>query len=120
MPKQYMQLRITKAQYFSSCNFYFRYFLKRIFFKFSTFFSTFFSAILDFTVTNARSQVIDFANAYTMVYISLFIKNPSDAMNVRAYIDPFTGNTWTIILIFFIFLGVFLYFWHRYAKIETH
>ena len=56
--------------------------------SFSNFVSIVFSAVTDFTVTRARSKVMSFAQPITKIYHSFFIKNPSGALNYKAYIEP--------------------------------
>ena len=79
-----------------------------------------FSAIMDMTVTTKRSQVITFANTITMVYASVFIKNPADAINIKAFLDPFTDFAWIIITLSFFILGIFLLNLHRYNNIQCN
>ena len=52
-----------------------------------------------------------------MVYASLFIKNPADAINMRAFLDPFSEIAWIIITTTFVVLGIFLFNLHRYYNI---
>ena len=54
----------------------------------------------DLTITNARSAVADFLPGMTSSYQQLFIRNPAEAPNWMAYIEPFTYNCWLVILIF--------------------
>ena len=68
----------------------------------------------DFTITMARSSVVDYLPGLTPSYQMLFIKNPAEALNWMAYVEPFTPRTWLAIIIFIvlvplIILGIILF-----------
>jgi hypothetical protein len=52
----------------------------------------------DFTITTERNDVISFTVPITDIYNSLFIKNPSDAFNYMAYIEPMHWLAWVSLL----------------------
>ena len=66
-------------------------------------------AVADFTVTQARSQVVTFAQPITEVYHSLFIKNPEGSLNFKSYVAPLTMNAWFAIGLF-VLIGSFFIF----------
>ena len=55
-------------------------------------------APVDFSVTSQRSQAIDFLPSLSESYLQLFLKNPVDTLNWRAYIEPFTTYSWLVII----------------------
>ena len=66
-------------------------------------------AVADFTVTQARSQVVTFAQPITEVYHSLFIKNPEGSLNFKSYVAPLTMYAWLAIGLF-VLIGSFFIF----------
>ena len=70
----------------------------------------------DFTVTRARSKVMSFAQPITQIYHSLFIKNPSGALNYMAYIEPMHYLAWISVIIFCLCTPPFLYMTARYVS----
>ena len=66
-------------------------------------------AVADFTVTQARSQVVTFAQPITEVYHSLFIKNPEGSLNFKSYVAPLTMYAWFAIGLF-VLIGSFFIF----------
>ena len=60
----------------------------------------------DFTITMARSSVVDYLPGLTPSYQMLFIKNPAEALNWMAYVEPFTSVTWMAIFVFVVFVPV--------------
>ena len=54
----------------------------------------------DLTITMKRSRVVDYLPGLTSSYQMLFIKNPAEAMNWKAYIEPFAKETWLAIIVF--------------------
>ena len=66
-------------------------------------------AITDFTVTQDRSKVITFAQPITQIFHSLFIKNPTGALNYMAYIEPLHYTSWIVIALFCILTPPFLH-----------
>ena len=79
-------------------------------------FYPFFSAVTDFTVTRARSKVMSFAQPITQIYHSLFIKNPSGALNYKAYIEPMHYLAWISVILFCLFTPPFLYMTARFVS----
>jgi hypothetical protein len=59
-----------------------------------------FPAATDFTVTLERSEVMTFAQPITHIYHNLFIKNPTEAYNFKAYTDPLHDISWIVLIIF--------------------
>ena len=55
--------------------------------------------VTDFTITKERNEVISFTVPITDIYHSLFIKNPSDAFNYMAYIEPMHWLAWVSLLV---------------------
>ena len=51
-------------------------------------------AAADFTITSARSAVVDFLPVLIESFIQAFIKNPSDNLNWMAYLEPVTWWAW--------------------------
>ena len=54
----------------------------------------------EFTITKARSTVVDFLPALAESYQQLFLKNPAEALHWTAYTEPFTPVCWCVILLF--------------------
>ena len=65
-------------------------------------------APVDLTITKARSAVADFLPGMTSSYQQLFLKNPAEAPNWMAYLEPFTYNSWLLIFIFIIVVPLVL------------
>ena len=55
-----------------------------------------------FSVTNARSKVVDFLPTLKVGYSELFLRNPTDSINWVAYIEPLTPQCWLGILLFIV------------------
>ena len=55
-------------------------------------------------VKHDRSAVMTFATPLMQIYFSLFIKNPVETFNYKAYIEPMHWLSWIslLILIFFV------------------
>ena len=62
----------------------------------------------EFTITKARSTVVDFLPAITESYQQIFIRNPAEALNWQAYIDPFTTFCWIAILLFVFLIPIII------------
>ena len=71
----------------------------------------------DFIVTNARSEAISFAHPVGQVYFSLYIQNPSGALNYMAYIEPMTNMTWLCVGLFCILSPLILFLTNQYVSI---
>ena len=69
----------------------------------------FISAIADFTVTRARSEAMTFGHPLTIVYDSLFIKNPAVTLNYFAYMEPLKVASWIFIGLFCLFASTILF-----------
>jgi len=65
-------------------------------------------------VTFERSAVISFAIPLAQIYHGLFIKNPAESYNYRAYIETFQYMTWIALAVFIAAAPPFLYFTLRY------
>lgn len=65
--------------------------------------------IADLTITIERSQVISFGEPITEIFHSLFIMNPSDGLNMNAYIEPLHFTAWISIGIFCFLLPLFMH-----------
>ena len=53
---------------------------------------------------------MSFAQPITQIYHSLFIKNPSGALNYKAYIEPMHYLAWiSVILFLFIYTTIFVH-----------
>ena len=68
----------------------------------------------DLTITNSRSTVVDFLPAITESYQQLFIRNPAEALNWKAYIDPLSPLCWVVVILFVVVVppiiaGIMLY-----------
>ena len=57
-------------------------------------------AATDFTVTEEKSAVMTFANPITQIYHALFMKNPTETFNYRAYTEPIHWIAWVGLLVF--------------------
>ena len=77
-------------------------------------FPIFFVAVTDFTVTQARSNVITFCQPITQIYHSLFIKNPSGTFNYMAFIEPMHYLAWIAVILLCLSAPPFLYLTTRY------
>ena len=60
----------------------------------------------DLTVTKARSAVVDYLPGITPDNQQIFIRNPAEALNWKAYVEPFTLKAWLGILLFIIFVPI--------------
>ena len=58
----------------------------------------------DLTITKARSAVVDYLPGMTSSYQQLFIRNPAEGLNWKAYLEPFTSETWLVIILFVVFI----------------
>ena len=58
----------------------------------------------DVTITKARSAVVDYLPGMTSSYQQLFIRNPAEGLNWKAYLEPFTFETWLVIILFVVFI----------------
>jgi hypothetical protein len=47
-----------------------------------------------------RAAVMSFAQPITQIYHSLFIKNPTEALNFKAYMDPLHYLSWIVLFTF--------------------
>ena len=68
----------------------------------------------EFTITRARSTVVDFLPALTESYQQLFVRNPAEALHWKAYTEPFTPLCWVAVILFVlvvppIIAGIMLY-----------
>ena len=57
-------------------------------------------APVDFSVTAERSKAIDFLPSLSDSYLQLFLNNPVDTLNWKAYTEPLTPNCWLGVLLF--------------------
>ena len=69
----------------------------------------------DFTVTQARSEVISFALPITQIYHRLFIQNPSGTFNYLAYVEPLNILAWMMVGIFCLVTPIFIYLIAKYV-----
>ena len=60
----------------------------------------------DLTVTKARSAVVDYLPGITPDNQQIFIRNPAEALNWKAYVEPFTLKSWLGILLFIVFVPI--------------
>ena len=58
----------------------------------------------DLTITKARSAVVDYLPGMSSSYQQLFIRNPAEGLNWKAYLEPFTSETWLVIILFVVFI----------------
>ena len=68
----------------------------------------------DFQVTHARSEVITFAQPIRETYHSLFIQNPSNTLNYKAYIEPLHYLAWMLVGLFCLVTPIFIYLIAKY------
>ena len=61
-----------------------------------------FSAVTDFTITEARSHVMTFSAELDLTYLVIFIHNPINAFHYYAYTSPLTNLTWLFFLLWII------------------
>ena len=57
---------------------------------------------IDFSITKARSEVVDFLPSLDESYQKIFINNPLDSLNWNAYIEPVALGGWLAIIIFIV------------------
>ena len=69
----------------------------------------------DFTVTQARSEVISFALPITQIYHRLFIQNPSGTFNYLAYVEPLHILAWMMVGIFCLVTPISIYLIAKYV-----
>ena len=60
----------------------------------------------DLTVTKARSAVVDYLPGITPDNQQIFIRNPAEALNWKAYVEPFTLGSWIGILLFIVIIPI--------------
>ena len=60
----------------------------------------------DLTVTKARSAVVDYLTGITPDRQQIFIRNPAEALNWKAYVEPFTLKSWLGIFLFIVFVPI--------------
>ena len=65
-------------------------------------------AAAEFTLTFARSAVIDFLVSVTELHLRLFIKNPTDSFNWTAYLKPLVWEVWISVLLLVMILPFFV------------
>jgi ABC-type amino acid transport substrate-binding protein len=63
----------------------------------------------DFTITKARSTVVDFLPTITEGYHQMYLKNPLDSLHWSAYTEPLSYHCWLAGLMFVGILFVILY-----------
>ena len=56
-------------------------------------------AVTDFTITEARSKVMTFSTPMDQIYNSIFLPNPTNSYSYFAYLNPFTKNSWYMLLV---------------------
>lgn len=54
----------------------------------------------EFTITAMRSEVVDFNMPIAESHQKFFVKNPSEAPNWTAFLDPLSPKCWVIIATF--------------------
>ena len=59
-------------------------------------------AAADLTVTRERSTAVNFLPPLTDISEQLFLKNPTDAFHLRAFIEPLTHLSWFAVSLFII------------------
>ena len=59
-------------------------------------------AAADFTITAARSEVVDFLPVLIESFVQAFIANPDGRQNWMAFVEPVTWQAWLGILTFII------------------
>ena len=59
----------------------------------------------EFTITKAKSTVVDFLPPITESYQQLFLKNPAGSLDWKAYTEPFTPLCWIGIAIFILIVS---------------
>ena len=59
-------------------------------------------AAADLTVTRERSTAVNFLPPLTDINEQLFLKNPTDAFHLRAFIEPLTNLSWLAVSLFVI------------------
>ena len=57
-------------------------------------------AAADLTVTRERSTAVNFLPPLTNINEQLFLKNPTDAFHLKAFIEPLTKSSWLAVFVF--------------------
>ena len=63
----------------------------------------------EFTITALRSQVVDFNLPIAESHQKFFVKNPSEALNWTAFLDPLSPKCWMVIFSFIAIVPFFLF-----------
>ena len=69
----------------------------------------FISGVASFGNTMARRKVVSFCDPMTESFNTLFIKNPSQAFNFAAYVEPMHYLSWIFVIVFCLLTPTFLY-----------
>ena len=70
----------------------------------------------DLSITYEWNKVMSFGTPIGQIYHSLFIKNPAESFNLKAYIEPMHWKTWSTILLIVLILPFILAFVIRYLS----
>ena len=76
----------------------------------------FLTAVTDFTITEARSEVISFSNSIDDIFHVVFIQNPIAAYNYYAYTSPLANAAWLMFLLWTLLTPPILYVLARYKS----
>ena len=68
-----------------------------------------FSAIAPFLVTMKRARVISYTEPVETLTHTLFIKNPSSSINIKAYASMLTNEVWIAVGFFCLICPLILY-----------
>ena len=76
-------------------------------------------AAADLTVTRERSTAVNFLPPLTNVNEQLFLKNPTDAFHLKAFIEPLTHSSWLAVFVFSILVPPILAVIVFYGKLPN-
>ena len=62
----------------------------------------------EFTITQARSRVVDFLPSITESYQQIFLRNPAESLNWKAYVEPFAPLCWIFIFMFMLVIPIII------------
>ena len=72
----------------------------------------------DLTVTKARSAVVDYLPGISPDHQQIFIRNPAETPNWKAYVEPFTFGSWLGIFLFIVFIPLVVAAIIRFGSIQ--
>ena len=69
-----------------------------------------FSGVAALSLSEARIQAVSFSLPITEYHFELYIKNPANSINYKAYIEPLDSKLWILIGMFTLTTPIFMFF----------